>query len=522
MCKRLQPYWNQARAQRSEQHGNDGNRACYSVESAHSSRVIHLKRVLIAALIGSVIHSGMVIAAGKDMLLPELGDSASANFSSQQEYDLGRAWLKMFRSQVRTVSDPLLQDYMEYLIYKLAANSPLKDRRLEVVIVDNPTINAFAVPGGVVGVHNGALLSADNEAQLASILGHELAHLSQRHFARGIEQQQATMLPTMAGMLGALVLAATARGDAGIAAMAATQAAAQQNMLRFSRENEQEADRVGMETLAKADYDPNAFAGMFENMLAANRYIGRNPPEFLLTHPLTESRVSDARSRAREYARKVYVDNLDYQLMRARVEVQLAGSSAEALRKFKARLKGSTRNAEADRYGMALAYLRAGQFFDAREQLNPLLQKDSRRLAYVLLDSDIEIAVGNAEQAIKKLETQLRVNPGNYPLSMAYADALLKSGQPQLAESVLQDQVKVRPTDPYIWYELAETHGLAGNILGVHQARAEYFVLNGILDKAEQQLNYALKLVKNDEITTAKINERIRQIKTLKQQMEKM
>ena len=487
-----------------------------------TGRDANLKRLLISVLIGSVIHANAVFAAANDVILPELGDSASANFSSQQEYDLGRAWLKMFRSQVRTVSDPLLQDYMEYLIYKLASNSPLKDRRLEVVIVDNPTINAFAVPGGVIGVHNGALLSADNEAQLASILGHELAHLSQRHFARGVEQQQASALPTMAGMLGALVLAATARGDAGLAAMAATQAAAQQNMLRFSRENEQEADRIGMETLAKADYDPNAFAGMFENMLAANRYIGRNPPEFLLTHPLTESRVSDARNRAREYPRKVYVDNLDYQLMRARVEVQLASSNTEAVKKFKARLKGSTRNGEAEHYGMVLAYLQAGQLKEAREQLDPLLQKDPRRLAYVIADTDIDIAMGQADRAVTKLQTQLRVNPGNYPLSMAYADALLKSSQPQLAEAVLQEQVKARPADPAVWYELAETHGLAGNILGVHQARAEYFVLNGVLDKAEQQLNYALKLVKNDEITTAKINERIRQIKTLKQQMEKM
>ena len=487
-----------------------------------------MKRTLLSALIAGLMSANVTLypnsasALPGDLALPEFGDGASATFNSQQEYELGRAWLKMFRSQVRTISDPLLQDYMEDLIYKLASNSPLKDRRLEIVIVDNPTINAFAVPGGVIGVHNGAFLYADNEAQLASILGHQLAHLSQRHFARGVEQQQKSALPTMAGMLGALVLAATAGGDAGIAAMAATQAAAQQNMLRFSRENEQEADRVGMETLEKADYDPNAFAGMFENMMAANRFIGRKPPEFLLTHPLTESRVSDARNRAREYPRKVYVDNLDYQLMRARIEVHLASSNAEAVKKFRARVKDGARGAEADRYGMALAFLQAGRLAEAREQLEPLLQKDPRRLAYVIADTDIDVASGAAERAVTKLQTQLRVNPGNYPLAMAYAGALLKSSQPQLAEAVLLEQVKVRPNDPYIWYELAETHGLAGNILGVHQARAEYFVLNGVLDKAEQQLGYALKLVKDDDITLARINERIRQIKTLRQQMEKM
>jgi predicted Zn-dependent protease len=485
--------------------------------------VKNIHRVIASILIAAIFQAGNAGAAQSNgVVLPELGDSTSSTFSSQQEYELGRAWLKMFRSQVKTVSDPLLQDYVEYLVYKLASYSQLKDRRLEVVVIDNPTINAFAVPGGVVGLHNGAFLSADNEAQLASILGHELAHLSQRHFARGVEQQQRSAIPTMAGMLGALVLAATSRGDAGMAAMAATQAAAQQNQLRFSRENEQEADRIGMETLEKADYDPNAFASMFENMLAANRYAGRNPPEFLLTHPLTESRVSDARNRAREYPRKVYVDNLDFQLMRARVEVQLANNNSEALKKFKARLKGQSRNLEADRYGLALAYAQAGQFKEAREQLAPLLQKDSRRMAYVVSDAQFDIAAGESERAIEKLQAQLRVNPGNYPLAMTYADALLKSNQPQLAEAVLQEQVKLRPTDPTVWYELAETHGLAGNILGVHQARAEYFVLNGVLDKAEQQLNYALKLVQNDSITSTKIEERIRQIKTLKEQIEKM
>jgi predicted Zn-dependent protease len=480
------------------------------------------RSVLTGLLIISMVQTSWLQAAPASVALPELGDSMSGNFSSQQEYELGRAWLKMFRSQVRTVSDPLMQDYMEFLIYKLASVSQVKDRRLEVVVVDNPTINAFAVPGGVVGVHNGAFLYANDEAELASILGHELAHLSQRHFARGVEQQQRTMLPMMAAMLGSLVLAATARGDVGMAGIAATQAAAQQSQLSFSRENEAEADHVGMETLVKADYDPNAFAEMFDAMLAANRFAGRNPPEFLLTHPLTESRISDARNRAREYPRKVYVDNLDFQLMRARAEIQLAANNSEALKKFKARLKGQSRNIEADHYGLALAYLQAGQFKEARDQLDPLLQKDPRRLAYVITDTDIDIASGATERAAEKLRAQLRVNPGNYPLSMAYADALLKAGQPQIAEGILDEQVKSRPTDPNVWFELAETHGLAGNILGVHQARAEYFLLNGVFDKAEQQLNYALTLAKKDPVTTSKIEERIRQIRALKDQMEKM
>lgn len=481
------------------------------------------KKIITALLLTGLFAAAPARPADSNLQLPELGDGSSSLFSGQQEFELGRAWLKIFRSQVRTVSDPLLQDYLENLVYKLASNSQLKDRRLEVVIVDNPTINAFAVPGGVVGVHNGTFLVAENEAQLASVLGHELAHLSQRHFARGVEQQQRSAIPVMAGLLGALVLAATAHGDAGIAAMTATQAAAQQNQLRFSRENEQEADRIGMETVVKADFDPNAFGTMFENMLASNRFMGRTPPEFLLTHPLTESRVSDARNRARDYPRKVFVDNLDYQLMRARVELQLASNTTEVIKRLKARLSsGKTRSAEADHYGLALAYLQAGQTKEAREHLQPLISKDPWRIAYAVTDAQIDVTAGNLDRAIEKLQQQLRVNPGNHPLAMAYADALVKANQPQKAEAVLEQEAKTRATDPDVWYLLAETDGLAGNIVGVHRARAEYYVLNGVLDKAEQQLGYALPLVKGDNLTTTKIEERIRQIKSLNEQMKKL
>ncbi len=465
-------------------------------------------------------------AADDDLQLPELGDSTSGLFSSSQEYALGRAWLKVFRARVRTVDDPLLQSYLEDLIYRLASHSQLKDRRLEVVVVDNATLNAFAVPGGVIGVHNGLLLHADNEAQLASVLGHELAHLSQRHFARGVEQQQRAALPTMAGMLGALVLAATAGGDAGIAAMTATQAASLQNRLNYSRQNEQEADRIGMETLVQAGYDPNAFGAMFDNMLAATRYAGRRPPEFLLTHPLTESRISDARNRARDYPRAMHTDNLDYQLMRARAELQLTPNAGDAIKRLRAKLDrdgaGRRANRVADHYGLALAYLKNSEPARARAELAPLIAREPLRIAYVIAAAEIDIASGQLDAALARLEKSLRIAPDNHPLNMAYANALLQSSQPQRAEALLQAHTRRRPSDPTIWYLLAETHGLAGNIVGVHQARAEYFVLTGALDQATRQLGYALPLVRGNQLATARIEERIRDIEKLKDTMAKL
>jgi len=486
-----------------------------------------LHRRLLAGLLALILPLTAATAQSRSeeraIQLPALGDSSSGLVSSAQERQLGRAWLKMFRSQVDIVDDPLLQSYVEELIYRLASHSQLEDRRLEVVVVNHPTMNAFAVPGGVIGVHNGLFLYADTEAQLASVLGHELAHLSQRHFARSVEQQRRSSLPTMAGLLAAIVLAATTGGDAGMAAMTATQAAALQQRLAFSRQHEQEADRIGMETMAAAGYDPGAAATMFENMLAAYRYSGSHPPELLLTHPLTESRVSDARNRARQYPRGMHVDPIDYQLMRARIDVQLSGHGSQVIRRYQTRLEENPGpRAEADRYGLTLALTAAGRFDEAREQLAPLRASRPNSLAYILADADIDQAEGRHEQATRTLERALRVNPGNHPLTMALAQALMQQGETERARKLLDEHVERRPSDPFVWYQLAEVRGLAGDIVGVHRARAEFFVLNGALQQAQRQLGYALPLVSENDVATLRIEERMRQIADLARQLEQL
>lgn len=184
--------------------------------------------------------------------LPSLGDSSSGIVSPEQEHQLGRAWLSLLRAQVPQLSDPQLKDFVERSVYKLAESSQLQDRRLEFVLLDSPQLNAFAAPGGIIGVNGGLFLHAQTEAEYASVLAHELAHLSQRHFARGLEEQKRMQLPLMAAMLAGVVAAAAGAGDAGIAAIVSTQAAAIQAQRRFSRQNEQEADRIGIVNLERA------------------------------------------------------------------------------------------------------------------------------------------------------------------------------------------------------------------------------------------------------------------------------
>ncbi|MEP5567055.1 MAG: M48 family metalloprotease [Halioglobus sp.] len=469
------------------------------------------------------LFSAQASAQSEELKLPNLGESSTSLFSTEFEHQLGQTWLRIFRSQAPTVNDPLLFEYLENLIYELVTHSQLEDRRVELVVVDNATINAFAVPGGVIGVHNGLMLYAQTEDELATVLAHEIAHLSQRHFSRGVEFRKNQAPINLAAMLAGLVIMATAGGDAGLAAISASQALAQDSALRYSRSNEQEADRVGMQTLVDAGMDPHAAPAMFERMLQASRYSGGDRiPEFMRTHPLSENRIADTRNRAREYPKTIRPAKLDYQLMRARVVNQLANTPEEAVQRFRGELDGSPRSAEAAQYGLVVALTNAGRADEAALELDSIWSGDPDRLEYLIADAEIDMLRGQPEKAVDKLLRQLNLSPGNHPLTMTYANALMKNQEPHIAEEVLVAQSKRRPKDPGLWYLLAEVQGLSGNIIGLHQSRAEYFILNGILDQAEKQLTYALKLVKNDYLTSAKINQRLQDIAEMRQQMERM
>jgi predicted Zn-dependent protease len=433
--------------------------------------------------------------------LPTFGESGVLPVG--QEYMMGRVWLMSFRRQVPAVEDPLLQDYLETLLFRLAETSELKDRRLVLITVDNPTINAFAVPGGVVGVHNGLVRQAETESELASVLTHELAHVSQRHFSRGVEAAQRSRIPSLIGLLGGMVAIAAGAGDAGIATITGSQAAAQQNQLKFSRAHEKEADRVGIQNLARAGLDPNGAANMFTVMQSISR-SSRRPPEFLLTHPLTESRIADARNRARQYPARVYTDNPDFQLMRMRVRTGFFKDSDEAEAWYRQRLKRKGRNAEAYQYGLVLALTAKREYAEALELLAPLREYRPDNLAYILAEADIYTESGEFDDALQLLGKHWMLMPGNYPLTMAVSKAHLRAGRYKEAEKILDAQSKRRPNDPYVWYVLAETQGLTGNTFALHQSRAQYFFLHGRMLEARSQLGYALQLAP-DEVARERI-----------------
>lgn len=466
-----------------------------------------MSRYLGVSILGLCLLLGAIDSRGQDAGIPDFGEGNAVSLS--QEYVMGRAWLMQFRRQAPILSDPLIQDYTEDLIYRLAVSSQLRDRRLEVVLVNAKSINAFAVPGGVVGVHNGLILAAQSEAQMASVLGHELAHLSQRHFSRSQENARKSGKMALAGMLAGMVAIAAGGGDAGIAAIAGSQAASQDASLRYSRLHEQEADRVGMQNLVAAGWDPKGSAGMFEVMQAESRKYGARPPEFLMTHPLTESRIADARNRAGQYPPKMYRDNPEFHLMRARVELSFIDDPAEAVAHFRKKRKESRgADAVAAQYGLILALTAKGDYAEARELLAPMRKFKQENMTYALAETDIDLAQEKYDVAIDKLERGVKLVPGNHPITIQLGKAYFKAGRYTEADKLLTAHAKLKPTNVTLWYWLAEVQGLAGNRFGLHQSRAEYFFLNGIMKPALEQLDLALKLAP-DDVAVERINRRM-------------
>ena len=273
--------------------------------------------------------------------------------------------------------------------------------------------------------------------------------------------------------------------------------------------------------MVDAGFDPHAAPTMFERMMQASRYSSsERTPEFLRTHPLSENRIADTRNRARQHPKREPSVSLDYQLMRARVANELATSPEEAVQSFRGELEGTPRSTEAATYGLVLALTAAGKTDEAALELDGIWSKSPDRIEYIIADAEIDMARNKPGKAVTALADRLRLSPGNHALTMTYARALMMDEQAHIAEEVLESQSKLRPNDPGLWYLLAEVQGLSGDIVGLHQSRAEYFVLNGNLDQAEKQLSYALKLTSDDYLTSAKINQRLADIAKIRVQMD--
>lgn len=472
------------------------------------------RRHLSAAVMLMVTVLTLPLPTFSDIRLPSLGDASSYDISPHEERQLGQAWLRSFRAQVDIHYDPLVQAYSEQLVQRMATYNPhLDNKRLTVVIVDNRQLNAFAVPGNIMGLNAGLFAFAPNEDEFASVVGHELGHLSQHHFARQQEAAEQMQLPMLATMLAGIVAASQGQADAGVAAIASSQAAGIQNQLAYSRAYEKEADRVGLDTLVRAGYDPGAMPRMFALMQRQVMLNGGRAPEFLLTHPLTESRIADAEARADQMTPKAVDHGRDYPLIRARLIMHLESDPEQALARF---LSAHT-DPLAQQYAKALSDLRQQHPQAAIQRLKALQQAHPMRL---IISETLAEAYASAEDwdhASQQLEALLDLSPDYYPAQFELAKVRLRQNRAEEAERLLQQLTQTRAQDPHIWYQLAETAGLAGDRVQVHRARAEFFQLTGRFKPALTQLDLALK--QSDHYATkAAVRERRAELVEMRQQ----
>ena len=320
-------------------------------------------RALIALLLASLVFvSG---AGADDINLPDMGSPADAILSNSDESRLGRMIMRDIRRSGQVVEDPLITEYINEIGSRIVAQANDGDHNFTFFAVDDERINAFALPGGYIGVHTGLLDATRSEDELAGVIAHEVAHVTQRHIARAIHANSRQSILSTALMLGAIIVAAAGgSSDAVQGAMAVAQGTAIQQQINFTRTNEYEADRVGIAALADAGFDPYGMASFFEVL---SRQTTTSPemraPEFLRTHPVSSARVAEARSRAREYGAIRSDDSTGYGIARMRIIVSHFDTAEEAVAYFEKRPYANQTDAE--RYGRAVAYQRSGQYWDA-------------------------------------------------------------------------------------------------------------------------------------------------------------
>ena len=444
-----------------------------------------------------------------EIRLPELGDRVSGAVSRAQEKAIGEMFLKQIYSQAPLISDPLLFEYTEHLIYRLSEYSQVDERYFNVLLIDDSSLNAFAAPGGIIGVNGGLFLNADNEGQFSSVLAHELAHLSQRHFARNVLKSQDSNLASALVMVSSIAIALISNNPN---AISVGPAFLQQQNLRYSRLFEKEADRVGFANLVKAGYNPKSMGEMFENMNEIRRLSGDLPPEFLLTHPLSSSRISDAFNAAEGISEDgTKSDSLEFGLMKARLEVYYENIPSNSLRAFKSKV--SENPSDANIYGLALAYEKNNNFEASLSMLDKLIQKYPKNLVINTTKVDVLLSYEKIDKALILVNKFLEISPKNYPLSISKSKVLLAMERYFESEEIIRDQLLRKNDDPELWLLLSEIQRNSQNIIGYHQSRAEYFLLLGQDEQALNQLEFALQLTQNNFQVSESIMNKIIEIK---------
>jgi len=465
---------------------------------------------------GNVPPSPPPVPSNRASTLPDLGDSAQTVMSPAQERRIGDAAMKQLRAGGAYLEDPEVNDYLNELGQRLVAVR--NDGRFDFLFfaVPDPSINAFAMPGGYIGVNTGLILLTQNESELASVLAHEITHVTQNHMARFLENQKSNLLMSLAALAVALIAArsnSNSAGDMAAAAITSAQALTVQNQLNFTRENEYEADRIGFARLDAAGFDLGGAATLMERLQKATRFADGSVPTYLRTHPITYERIAEAQSRAQNKPYRQVTDSFDFQMVRALLR-SYTGRSDESVAWFELALADGKYNSEvATRYGLVASLLRDGKIARAKQELvtleriappHPMIEAMA---GHVLLDG------GEPDKAAARFEAALARYPTKMQLVYDYPEALIAAGKPAQAAVFSEAQLSRFPSDGPLHRIAAKAYAAMGKTLKQHQHLGEYYAWQGNLRLAIDQLELAIKAGDANFYESSVVETRLRVLK---------
>ncbi len=473
--------------------------------------------------------------------LPDLGDVSQATISPRQEREIGLEIMQQIRADPSYLDDPEIASYLNNLGYRLISNSSeaRPDQSFEFFALQDSSINAFALPGGFMGFNSGLIIAAQSESELAGVMAHEIAHVTQKHLARMISGQKYSMLKSLAS-LAIAIIASRANPQAGQAVLIGTQASAIQSQLDFTRKHEKEADRIGLKILQDADFDPQGMSAFFERLQKAGRFHENGAPSYLRTHPLTYERLADIQSRTRELKYRQVPDSIDFKLVRAKLRA-MDGRPKDAVKKFEIRLQDKRYTHEAvERYGYIVALLRDKKYTKADEELSKLytnLQKESTAfslkdhklgrtvqvknkqvLAGAMVETlaaNVKIKAGKITEALKIYRTAINIYPQHRALIHGYATALLQNQQADLALAFINKQLQLKRDDIHLYELQAQSYAALGENMLQHHAQAEVYARQGYHNAAIEQLQIALRSDNGNFYQVSSVEARLKQLQAM-------
>ncbi len=473
-------------------------------------RVRRMLRVLRTCALAAAITVPLAGASE----LPDLGDVSRGVLSTVQERQLGMEVMREVRNDRNFLDDAELNAYLANLGYRLAANSPDARIPFEFFVMNDPMINAFALPGGFIGVHTGLMATAQTESELAAVIAHEIAHVTQGHIARLVANQQQAQVGSIVAMALAL-LAARSNPQLAQGAIIGAQAAVVQSQLNFTRDMERDADRVGLSILERSGFDVRGMSSFFERLQRSTRNFETSAPAYLRTHPMTTERIADALNRIDSLPYRQVRDDPEFQFVRTRL-IAMQGSPRDAVQSFENGLRqGAFVNEAAQRFGLVHALMRNREYARAQKELRTLRPMAPRLPLIDALEGDLLIATGNLKGAAVFYQAALQEHPRYRALVYDYADVLIRTGQAQAAIKVAADALQYYPSDHRLFFVQARAYSELGRMLSQGRAQAEANVLLGNRALAIEQLQNALRAGDGDFFELSSAESRLRELRAL-------